>query len=114
MEGFGVDRLSPAGETGRRIGLFFVGLSVAVFSAFLGFVALPVTDADPSPHNEAKWSALVDHPLLATPWVVAGLGVGVMAWTVLGRWSRAEKTERALSLGSDFATMPKFPGRSVG
>jgi hypothetical protein len=97
-----MDRPEAEDETARRIGLFFVGLSVAALFAVLGSLTLPMTDVNPpSPHNEVKWSAVpdhyVDHPLLATPWVVAGLGVGVMAWTVFDRrriWRALEVWQR--------------------
>jgi hypothetical protein len=93
-----MDRLSAEDQTGQRIGLFFVGFAVAILFALFGWITLPVTDFDPSPHNEVKWSAVpdhyVDHPLLVFPWLVVGLGVGVMVWTIFGRWARAEETAR--------------------
>ena len=103
-----MDPLGPEDETGQRIGLFFVGFSVAVLFALFGFLALPVTDADPSPHNEVVWSALVDCPLLATPWVVALSGVGVMAWTVFGRWSSAEELARREPAGGSAPASPDW------
>ena len=114
-----MDHPTTEDETGRRIGLFCVGLSVAAFFAFLGWNALylATVDTDSGSQDEVKWSALLNYPPLATPWAVAGLGVGIMAWAVFGRWSRAVETagvERAFGPGRHFATLPRFPGGGSG
>jgi lysylphosphatidylglycerol synthetase-like protein (DUF2156 family) len=91
-----MDTTANGVDTGRRISLFFLGLSVAVLSGFIGWTAFALPTVDSSEGWWLGWAdaheRMQEHlgmaAVVGVSIVFIVVGIGFMGWSVIGSRSR--------------------------